>query len=219
MVLSTDGAGTKAYPQWTTPEQFITYLAGRPTDRPIPSSSPSPAGTTWNGGLAAPFHLAAGETVRVRFLIARHFPNRFVDFHQFGPRRDYGHSKFWLGNAYTQAQPDAVAVAEDFVARWDELAAASVAWGDAFESSTLPGETGTRLAALVADVRSPTVFRTAEGTMLGFEGTLGASTVMWGGRYGGSCPLNCTHALELRSRRCPGSSPRWNATCATRSTT
>ncbi|MFC5261371.1 hypothetical protein ACFPJ1_04545 [Kribbella qitaiheensis] len=25
------------------------------------------------------------------------------------------------------------------------------------------------------------------------EGTLGASTVMWGGRYGGSCPLNCTH--------------------------
>lgn len=208
LVLSTDGVGVRSYPQWSTPEQFITFLTGRPTQwnlethlhqgwpesgRPFEAAGPSAPGTTWNGGLAAPFHLDAGETVRLRFLIAWHFPNRYVDFPQFGPQTDYGHSRFWLGNAYTRMQPDAVAAAEAFAGRWDELAAASAAWGDAFESSTLPGEAGSRLAALLADVRSPTVFQTASGTVMGFEGVLGASTGMWAGRYGGSCPLNCTH--------------------------
>jgi non-lysosomal glucosylceramidase len=208
LVLSTDGVGTRSYPQWSTPEQFVTFLAGRPMQRdvesqlhqgwpqfgrPFEASGPSAPGTTWNGGLAAPFHLDPGQTVRLRFLIAWHFPNRYVDFPQFGAQRDYGHSRFWLGNAYTRSQPDAVAVAEAFTARWDEFSAATDVWSDAFVSSTLPGESGSRLAALVADIRSPTVFRTAEGTVLGFEGVLGASTAMWSGRYGGSCPLNCTH--------------------------
>ena len=42
-------------------------------------------------------------------------------------------------------------------------------------------------------MRSPSFFRVASGELYGFEGVLGASTGMWGGRYGGSCPLNCTH--------------------------
>lgn len=194
LILTTDTPDALTYPQWTTPEQFISYLAGRPTTgRPVPATGPSPAGTTWNGGLAAPYRLEPGETVRLRFLIAWHFPNRFVDFHQFGPRHRYGHSRFWLGNAYTRSMPAAVEAADQFIARWDELDAGTSAWADAFTSSSLPDETGARLAALVADVRSPTVFQTAEGTVFGFEGVLGASTVMWSGRYGGSCPLNCTH--------------------------
>lgn len=150
-------------------------------------------GTTWNGGLAVPFSLAPGESTEVRFLIAWHFPNRYVDFNQFGPHPDYGHSRFWLGNDYTRRTPDAVAAAESFIDRWSELQTLTTKWTDAFESSTLPGEAGSRLAALVADVRSPTVFQSADGNVLGFEGVLGASTAMWGGRYGGSCPLNCTH--------------------------
>ncbi|TWD80288.1 uncharacterized protein (DUF608 family) [Kribbella amoyensis] len=194
LVLSADAAGTQAYAQWASPEQFASFLVGRPSKRPVVADGPSAPGTTWNGGLAAPFKLGAGETVRLRFLIAWHFPNRYVDFPQFGARRmDYGHTRFWLGNAYTQAQPDAVAAAEALTAQWNDLAAAGQDWADAFTKSTLPGEAGARLAALVADVRSPTVFRTADGTVFGFEGVLGASTAMWGGRYGGSCPLNCTH--------------------------
>ncbi len=193
LVLSTESTAPLSYPQWSTPEQFATYLAGRPTRRPFPADGPSAPGTTWNGALASPFRLEPGETAEVRFLIAWHFPNRFVDFQQFGPRRDYGHSRFWLGNAYTRSTPDAVAVTESFIARWPELQAQTAAWADAFEESSLPGEAGSRLAALVADVRSPTVFQTADDTVFGFEGVLGASTGMWGGRYGGSCPLNCTH--------------------------
>jgi uncharacterized protein (DUF608 family) len=188
-VLSTDGVNALTYPQWSTPEQFLTYLVGRYT----PIDGASGPGTTWNGGLAVPFQLDAGESVQLRFLIAWHFPNRFVDFNQFGPRPEFGHSRFWLGNAYSRRTPDAVATADSFSSRWSELHELTTAWGDAFESSTLPGEAGSRLAALVADVRSPTVFQTADGNIMGFEGVLGASTAMWGGRYGGSCPLNCTH--------------------------
>ncbi|WP_433163450.1 GH116 family glycosyl-hydrolase [Kribbella sp. CA-247076] len=193
LVLSTESTAALSYPQWSTPEQFVTYLAGRPTRRPYSADGPSAHGTTWNGALAAPFRLQPGETVQQRFLIAWHFPNRYVDFQQFGPRRDYGHSRFWLGNAYTRRTPDAVAVTDSFISTWSDLESGTAAWADAFEQSSLPGEAGSRLAALVADVRSPTVFQTADDTVLGFEGVLGASTGMWGGRYGGSCPLNCTH--------------------------
>ena len=51
----------------------------------------------------------------------------------------------------------------------------------------------THLAAQLSTLRSPTCFRTADGRFFGFEGVLGASTVMWSGEFGGSCPLNCTH--------------------------
>jgi non-lysosomal glucosylceramidase len=189
LVLTTDGPGALTCAQWSRPEEFVAFLNG-----PVqPVGGASAPGSTWNGGLAVPFALAPGESFEVRFLIAWHFPNRYVDFNQFGPHPDYGHSRFWLGNDYTRRTPDAVAAAESFIATWSELQGLTTGWREAFESSTLPGEAGSRLAALVADVRSPTVFQGADGNVLGFEGVLGASTVMWGGRYGGSCPLNCTH--------------------------
>jgi hypothetical protein len=37
------------------------------------------------------------------------------------------------------------------------------------------------------------VFRTSDGTLFGFEGVLGESTLNWNGNVGGSCPLNCSH--------------------------
>ena len=188
MVLATDSEAF-VHPQWSRPEEFVAFLNG-PTN---PASGASAPGSTWNGGLAVPFALEPGESKQFRFLLAWHFPNRYVDFNQFGPHPDYGHSRFWLGNAYTRRTPDAVAAAEYFIENWDELQHRTTQWTTAFDNSTLPGETGARIAALAADVRSPTVFQTAQGDVLGFEGVLGASTAMWGGRYGGSCPLNCTH--------------------------
>ena len=49
------------------------------------------------------------------------------------------------------------------------------------------------MAAQGSLIRSPTTFWTEDGNFFGFEGSLGASTSMWNGDFGGSCPLNCTH--------------------------
>lgn len=197
LVLATDAESNDPYPQWSAPEQFVSFLASHSCLpgpwAPERAAGPSAAGTTWNAGLASRFSAGPGESARIRFLVAWHFPNRYVDFGQFGPRRDYGHSRFWLGNAYTVASPDAVAVAEQVTSSYDSLREATLDWVDALGASSLPGETAYRMASLVADVRSTTVFRTADGTVLGFEGVSGASTAMWGGQHGGSCPLNCTH--------------------------
>jgi uncharacterized protein (DUF608 family) len=212
MVLSVDDENATALLAWNRPEQFIKFLGGRAlrevldparhprTVRADPQSSgpvaaygPSAPGSTWNGGLCAALPLAPGQQARVRCVLAWHFPNRYMNFDQYGPRRDYGHSRFWLGNAYARVHPDAVHAAEEVQRRWTPLRAASLAWTDTLLDSTLEPTTVERLAAQAVVLRSPTCFRDAEGRFFGFEGVLGASTVMWSGDHGGSCPLNCTH--------------------------
>ncbi|MGA8117867.1 MAG: GH116 family glycosyl hydrolase, partial [Actinocatenispora sp.] len=107
--------------------------------------------------------------------------------------QDYGHSRFWLGNEYATRFVDAVDVAETVQRDWYELRAATREWTDTLAASSLPAEVTERMAGLASTVRSPSMFRTAEGRVLGFEGVQGASTAMWAGVHGGSCPLNCTH--------------------------
>jgi uncharacterized protein (DUF608 family) len=212
MVLSVDDENASSLVQWNDPEQFLRFLQGRALREtldasrfprttqidpqpsgPAQAAGPSPAGRTWNGGLCASVALAPGQVATVRYLLAWHFPNRYVNFDQYGPRRDYGFSRFWLGNAYTRAQRDAVEAARAVQARWKELRDSSLAWVDTLLDSGLDAETAQRMAAQAVVMRSPTCFRAADGEFFGFEGVLGASTTMWSGDHGGSCPLNCTH--------------------------
>jgi uncharacterized protein (DUF608 family) len=211
-VLSTDSPTARGYLQWQRADELAAFLRGRASfpDRreagaeqvvhsdsqasgPVQASAPSPAGATWNGALALPFQLAPGEKQVFRFVLAWRFPNRYVNFPQFGLPRTYGHSRFWLGNAYAERFADAVDVAETVQTQWSELHASTRAWTDALLDSSLPLDVVERLAAQPSLLRSPTCFATADGRFFGFEGTLGASTAMWTGNYGGSCPLNCTH--------------------------
>ena len=60
-------------------------------------------------------------------------------------------------------------------------------------SLDLPETWTEHLATQPIPLRTPTTFRSVDGATYGFEGVLGASTVMWSGDVGGSCPLNCTH--------------------------
>lgn len=155
---------------------------------------PSAPGETWLGALIAYTELPPGESRTVRFALAWRFPNRMVDFVQFGPDRpEHGATRFWLGNHYARRWADATSVAAHALQHWDELVGAATAWTDAFEGLPLPETWRRHLATQPIPLRTPTTFRSYDGTCFGFEGVLGASTRMWSGDVGGSCPLNCTH--------------------------
>lgn len=212
MVLAADTEHSTALAQWTTPDEFFAYLrsrgnadvpnrgmlGGNASDwrraAPAGATGASPAGRTWNGGLGVPFQLEPGEEQVVRFVIAWCFPNRYVNFDQFGPPRpEWGHTRFWLGNAYATRFTDAQHVVRTVAREWAELHRQTASWTSTFADSTLDDELVEHMAAQLAYVRSPTCFQSADGRFFGFEGVLGASTAMWNGAFGGSCPLNCTH--------------------------
>jgi uncharacterized protein (DUF608 family) len=210
MVLAAASEEATALTQWTRPEEFLAYLRSRGEadlkggasvtgadwrrTGPVVATGASPSGQTWNGGLGVPFLLAPGEELSIRFVLAWTFPNRYVNFDQFGPvHPDRERSRFWLGNAYTTRFADAQQVVRAVAADWDALHRDTASWTSVLTESTLDDATVEHLAAQLAYVRSPTCFQAADGRFFGFEGVLGASTPMWNGAFGGSCPLNCTH--------------------------
>ncbi len=161
---------------------------------PTPRFGPSPQGQTWLGALVAHAELQPRASRTVRFLLTWYFPNRMVDFVQFGPDRpELGNTRFWLGNHYASRWTDAVEVADEVFAHWEPLWHATTAWTDVVDGLDLPEQWRTHLATQPVPLRTPTSFRTHDGAFFGFEGVLGTSTAMWSGDVGGSCPLNCTH--------------------------
>jgi len=223
LALSTTGDNPFIHPQWRTAEEFLTTMrllqldaeppipAADTTHRPtvwhegyrVPgedarylSAKPSAPGETWNGGVSVPFALAPGATAEITFLLSWSFPNHYVNYDQ--PARDFryelGRSRLWLGNAYTKRFGNALDAADYVLANRERLERDSRAWSEAVTGGSLPVWLGEFLAAQSALIRSPTIFRTEDGKLYGFEGTQGASTAFlpWRG-YSGSCPLNCTH--------------------------
>jgi len=212
MVLSALTPAAMAYERWTDPLHFIRFLEGNLVGRQSARSAlefarkrhhsnvlavpdgPSPTGQTWNAGLAVPFELQPDQEIEVTFVLSWHFPNRYVSFDQERfETRDYGRSRFWVGNAYAERFPDALAVLDHVESRLEELEGEGSAWLSVLEQSTMPPWLTEAMAAQGSLIRSPTCFQTADGKFFGFEGSLGASTSMWNAQYGGSCPLNCTH--------------------------
>lgn len=212
MVLAADSAHAAVLPQFVTAAEFMTFLGSRAPasgrDRlanapstadpqnhaPFPYGGVSAAGRTFNGGIGAPFRLEPGETTEIRFAVAWHFPNRYVNFEQFGPGHpEWGKTRFWLGNHYTTRFDDAQDVLRRVRDDWHGLRENTLAWTGTLAGSSLNDDEVTHLGAQLSILRSPSCFRTAGGDFFGFEGVLGASTAMWSGEFGGSCPLNCTH--------------------------
>ena len=203
--------------QWESPRQVWDHFAsqfGQLPDRG--SSGESPSGQTarlsspksWNGALAVRFELAPGASRTVTFVLAWHFPNRYVDWDQ----RHLGvhdvKSRFWIGNQYNNWFDSALAVVEYVRDHLDRLAEQTQLYRDRFFGSTLPWELLESVAGPVSTIRTPTCLWNEDGRFHGFEGCHGAST-----RHGaleGCCPLNCTHVWNY------GSSPTWNGACAGR---
>ena len=159
-------------------------------------AGPSPAGHTWDAGVAAAFALLPGESATIDLVHAWWFPNRHADFDRFGPQHRYGPTRFWIGNHYATRFGGALDVLDAYLSERDRLDTASRAWAEAVETSDLPEPLRETIAAQPALVRSPSVFRTADGRTFAFEGALGASTRNWNGDAGGSCPINCNHVLN-----------------------
>jgi non-lysosomal glucosylceramidase len=212
MVLAADDPRAAALTQWRHADEFVTFLRSRALASGAPrlagaagvadpqrhaphaACGASLAGSTWNAGLGVPFLLQPGEERLIRIALTWYFPNRYVNFEQFGPDRpEWGRSRFWLGNHYATRYADAQDVFERVRRDWSALRKATGAWTGTLARSGLDHDAVAHLAAQLATVRSPTCFRVADGRFFAFEGVLGASTAMWSGRYGGSCPLNCTH--------------------------
>lgn len=207
MLTSLSPGTTRTQERWTRPEQFLRFIEGLSLDRQATEANclsarrnknvipgaPSPQGETWNGGLIVPFQLAAGETTTITFILSWYFPNRYVNFDQFGPQRNFGKSRFWLGNAYAARFHDAVEVTEYLIQHRQRLENGSRAWVHGLHNGSLPSWLAETFAAQGSLMRSPTCFWTDDDRFFGFEGSLGASTSMWTGTIGGSCPLNCTH--------------------------
>ncbi|MDA4891194.1 GH116 family glycosyl-hydrolase [Streptomyces sp. MS2A] len=175
-------------------------LADPQRNAPQDGAGASPDGRSWIGVVGVPFWIEPGESRTIRFSMSWHFPNRMVDVEQFGRSSpEWGASSFYLGNAYGLRFIDAVDVQSAVERDWDELVARTEAWTSLLRGSSFGEETADRLAAQAAYVRSPTCFVGADGRFYGYEGSLGASTTMWSGRFGGSCPLNCTHVWQYEA--------------------
>lgn len=218
MVLAADDEAAAAVPRCADLDHLLAFLESRalndgrsrlalaPTiadpqlNAPRSGVGPSPDGRSWAGVIGVPFWLEPGQTRVIRFSMAWHFPNRFVDIEQFGgPRPELGSSRLYLGNAYALRFADAVAVQDHVAAHWDDLRDRTLTWTRALIDSDLDARTVDRMAAQASLVRSPTCFRGADGRFYGYEGSLGASTTMWSGSFGGSCPLNCTHVWQYEA--------------------
>jgi len=136
-------------------------------------------GEAEHGSLAASATIQPGRRESFTFLIAWHFPNRTYDRNPVGwPQH------FHLRNWYADRFPDAWSVAWYTAENLQRLQSQTTEYTDTLSASTLPGVVLDAAGSQVSILRTPTVFRTDDGRLYGYEGTRDAS---------GSCPMNCTH--------------------------
>jgi uncharacterized protein (DUF608 family) len=150
--------------------------------------STSPKGRTWNSAIAQRVELLPGETKRLTFVIAWHFPNRYVDWDQWENLIPAGRSRFYLGNRYCH-RGDPTFWIGDFLRRLPELREKTFAYRDDVHGD-LPEEIASAVGSCVANLRTNVCLWTEDGRFYGFEGGHGAST--WH-TTGGCCAMNCTH--------------------------
>ncbi len=154
-------------------------------------SAPSETGRTWNGALAAPVNLKPGEEKRIVFVLAWHFPNRYVDWPQPAFTIADRKTKFWIGTQYGKHFKSALDVVSYVRENLERLAGETRRFRDTFYDSTLPYELLDCVSSQASIIRTPTCIWLEDGTLHGFEGCCGASTTHCSNS--GCCPLNCTH--------------------------
>lgn len=148
----------------------------------------SPKGQTWSSAIALRIDLQPGETKRLTFFLAWHFPNRYVDWTQWDDLIPAGRSRFYLGNHYALRGDPTFWIA-DFIRRLPDLREKTFDYRDRTHAN-LPEEVASAVGSCVANLRTNVCLWTEDGRFYGFEGGHGAST--WQ-PTGGCCAMNCTH--------------------------
>ncbi len=182
--------------RWSEPSEVWSYFLNNYGRLPSQSTSGvSPDGQTWNAALAVHFTLTPGEKRTIPFLLAWHFPNRYVTWAQDVEPYQMGipdrKSRFWLGNQYNNWFDSAPAVLEYVRDEFGRLCEQTRRFRDCLYTSTLPWSVVESASAPVSTLHTPTCLWTEDGRFHGFEGCHGASTTH--GTLDGCCPMDCTH--------------------------
>ncbi len=189
----TDGAPIANW--WDDPRALWAGFRARGTLADVGESAASQPGRTWNAAVAPQITVEPGETRTVTFILAWHFPNRYVNWEQSQLGLDDRDSRFFEGAMYTNWFGSALAVVEHIRDNIDDLSEATRLYRDTFFDSTLPAPVLETISTQTSILRSPTYFWPKNGNFYAFEGCNGASTPH-NPPQGGCCPLNCTHVLN-----------------------
>lgn len=174
MVLASDATATTA---WDDLDALAEGFRRDGAAAGPPEAGPSPDGQTIDGALAAPMHLAPGQTRSVTFVLAWHFPEG----------RHGGDGWGGQGNRYANDWADALAVARDMRERLADLTDLTRRYHDTLYSSNLPWWLLDRLSSQAAILRTQTCFWTKDGYFGGWEGCNAAA---------GCCHGNCNHVWQ-----------------------
>jgi len=125
---------------------------------------------------------ASGDAV-ARFAFGWKFPNR-RSWVFTGPGPTGGSGTETWGNAYATGGVDAWTVVEARISEIEDLERRSAEFVSCVVDSDLPEVVKEAALFNLSTLRSPTVFRSADGMLWGWEGVLD---------HAGSCPGSCTH--------------------------
>ncbi|WP_423130227.1 GH116 family glycosyl-hydrolase [Gaoshiqia sp. Z1-71] len=175
IALTTDANGTISYKTSVSPKgwgsEILSFWDDFSQDGKLTNTSYNQRNKP-TGALALSFDIPANSIKEVSFYITWHFPNRFA----------WSESK--VGNYYTTQYCNAWDVIMKTHASMPALEQKTIAFVDAFISSDLPEVVKEAALFNLSTLRSQTVFRTEDGTMFGWEGTMDRV---------GSCYGSCTH--------------------------
>ncbi|HEY9290742.1 MAG TPA: GH116 family glycosyl-hydrolase [Microlunatus sp.] len=139
--------------------------------------------------LVASGTLEPGSVWQATYLISWRLPNRRGWRHDPVGPPDLSHSDDIVGNHYAGRFRDAVDVIDRVVPDLDQLESATVAAVRSVVDSDLPRPVADAVLSNLAVLKSPTCFRIADGTFLGWEGCNPRT---------GSCHGSCTHVWNYQ---------------------
>ncbi len=177
MALIVCDPNASATASWDSLDSLVSDLTDDGTLSGPRDAGPSRQGQTIDGALASSMAVSPGATVTTTFALTWYFPIA-----------RHGHEAWGgAGNMYASLWSNALDVADDLVARIDDLSRRTRLYHDSLYSSNLPIWLIDRIGSQVAVLRTATCFWTRSGYFGGWEGC---------GCSGGCCQGNCNHVWQ-----------------------